>query len=122
MSRVSFQIIAIVVFAFTLFFVWDFSQRIVTNVRLSQTEKRLELEVAHAEATRTALGVEKKHVQTDAFVEDKVRRDWQYTREGDTLVIPKITPAPTPAPAAPLPTPIPEKPWWREVLDFLFGP
>lgn len=122
MSRVSFQVAAIIIFAATLFFIWDFSQRIVTNARIAQNEKRLERQVAQAEATHSALVERKQYVQSDAFVEEKVRTDWRWAREGDTVVIAQKTLAPTPVPSAPQPTPIPEKPWWQDVLDFLFGP
>ena len=122
MSRVTFQIAAIVFFTFTLFFVWDFSQRVLTYVRLGQAEQRFEIQVAHAEATHAALADIKKNVQTDAFVEDKVRRDWRWARDGDRVVIPQITPAPTAAPNVTQPAPIAGKPWWEDWFDFLFGP
>jgi cell division protein FtsB len=122
MSRVSFQIAAIVFFTFTLFFVWDFSQRILTNVRLAQTEQRLEQQVGKADATHAALVEIKKNVQTDAYIEEKVRRDWRWAREGDKVIVPQITPAPTAAPNVAQPAPLPEKPWWEDWFDFLFGP
>ena len=55
MSRVSFQVVAILIFAATLFFLWDFSQRVVTNVRLAQTERQLEQQVAQEQAKNIAL-------------------------------------------------------------------
>jgi len=113
------QLLAIVVFAFTLYFVWDFSQRVVTSVRLTQSEQALEQEVAHAKATQTALFDKKKQVQSDAYVESVVRR-WRWAKDGETVVIAQITPAPTPAVNAPLPPPT-QVPWWQQVLNFLFG-
>ena len=122
MSRMSFQVAAIIIFAATLFFIWDFSQRIVTNARIAQNEKQLEVQVARAEATHSALLARRQYVQSDAFIEDKVRTDWRWARENDTVVVTQKTPAPTPPPSAPQPTPLPLKPWWQDVLDFLFGP
>ena len=122
MSRVSFQMVVILIFAATLFFVWDFSQRVVTNVRLAQTEKHLELQVAQAEAQNAALRELKQRAQTDAYAEDIARRNWHWARLEDNVVIPQITPAPTPIGNAPVPTPPPTKAWWQDWLDFLFGP
>ena len=122
MSRVSFQVVAILVFAATLFFVWDFSRRVVTNVRLAQTEKQLEQQVAREEAKNTALREWKQRAPTDAFAEDFVRRNWHWARPEDNVVIPQIIPMPAPVGSAPAPTPPPAKAWWQDWLDFLFGP
>src|SRR5512138_2173291 len=102
MSRISIQIVGIVVFAVLLFIGWDFSQRITLTLRLRQTEQDLDQRIAQAQATRTALQEQKKRALTDAFVEDWVRRKMHYIRDGETLVIPQVTPAPT-APLAALP-------------------
>ena len=121
MSRVSFQVVIILIFAATVFFVWDFSQRVVTNVRLTQTEKQLEQQVAQAEAQNVALRELKRRAQTNEYAEEVARR-WHWARPEDIVVIPQITPVPTPSvsvPASPLP---PAKAWWQDWLDFLFGP
>ena len=120
MPRVSIQLLVIVVFAFTLYFVWDFSQRVVTSIRLSQSEQVAELQVAHAEATQTALVEKKKQVQSDAYVESVVRK-WHWAKDGETVVVTQITPAPTPVVSAPPSVPAPEVPWWQQILNFLFG-
>ncbi len=122
MSRVSFQVLAILIFTATLFFLWDFSQRVVTNVRLAQAEQQLEQRVAQEQAKNTALRELKRRAQTDAYAEEYVRRNWHWARSEDTVVIPQITPAPTPIVSAPAPTPPPAKAWWQDWLDFLFGP
>ena len=122
MSRVSLQVIAILIFAATIFFLWDFSQRVVTNVRLAQSEKQLEQQVAQAEAKNAALRTLKQRAQTDAYAEDFVRRNWHWARPEDIVVIPQITPVPTPVISVPAPTPPPAKAWWQDWLDFLFGP
>ena len=70
------------------------------TLRLRQTEQDLDQRIAQAQATRTALQVQKNRALTDAFVEDWVRRKMHYIRDGETLVIPQITPAPTPPSAA----------------------
>jgi len=122
MFRVSFQVIAILIFVAILFFLWDFSQRVVTNVRLAQTEKQLELRVAQEEAKNAALRELKQRAQTDAYAEDFARRNWHWAKPEDIVVIPQITPVPTPMVSAPAPPPLPAKPWWQDWLDFLFGP
>ena len=120
MPRVSLQLLAIVVFAFTLYFVWDFSQRIVTSIRLTQSEHTLEQEVASAQATQTALFDKKKQVQSPQYVETVVR-GWHWAKDGETVVITQITPAPTPVMIVPQPAPAPEIPWWQQLFNFLFG-
>ncbi|MEW5720378.1 MAG: hypothetical protein AB1817_17265 [Chloroflexota bacterium] len=122
MSRVSFQVLAILIFTATLFFLWDFSQRVVTNVRLAQAEQQLEQRVAQEQAKNAALRELKRRAQTDAYAEEYVRRNWHWARSEDTVVIPQITPAPPPVASAPAPTPPPAKAWWQDWLDFLFGP
>lgn len=122
MSRISFQVVAILIFAATLFFLWDFSQRVVTNVRLAQTEKLSEQRVAQEESKNTALREQKQRVQTDAFADWYARHYWRWALPGDHLVVPQTTPAPTPNVNAPVPTPPPAKAWWQDWLDFLFGP
>ena len=120
MPRGSIQLVLIVVFAFTLYFVWDFGQRVVTSVRLTQSEQAAELDVAHAQATQTALVEKKKQVQSDTYVESVVRK-WRWAKDGETVVVTQITPAPTPVVSAPPSTPAPEPPWWQQILNFLFG-
>ena len=122
MSRVSFQVVAIIIFAAAAFFLWDLSQRVVTNVRLAQTERQLELQVAQAEARNAALRALKQRAQTDGYAEEMARRNRHWARPEDNVVIPQITPVPTPIVPAPAPTPPPAKAWWQEWLDFLFGP
>ena len=128
MSRISIQIVGIVIIAVLLFIGWDFSQRITLTLRLRQTEQDLDQRIAQAQATRTALQEQKKRALTDAFVEDWVRRKMHYIRDGETLVIPQVTPAPTAPPAAlPAqgdgnPSDAPPSTWWQELLEFLFGP
>ncbi|MDE3087919.1 MAG: hypothetical protein KGJ80_00850 [Chloroflexota bacterium] len=120
MPRLSIQLAAIVLSAFALYFVWDFSQRVVTSVRLTQDVQQSEQDVAHAQATQVALQNKKKLVQSNDYVETTVRK-WHWLRDGETLAIPQITPAPTPRVNAPLPPPAPETPWWQQILNFLFG-
>lgn len=122
MSRISFQVVAILIFVAALFFLWNFSQRVVTNVRLAQEEQQLEQSAAQEEAKNTALRDLKQRAQTDAYAEDFVRRNWHWALPNDNVVIPQITPAPTPVVNAPAQTPLPTKGWWQDWLDFLFGP
>jgi cell division protein FtsB len=120
MSRVPFQVLAILVFALTLFFVLDLSQRVVTNMRLAQTEQQLEQQVASAQATRDALAAKKARVSSPDFAESEARTKWYWIRDGETLVVTRVTPAPTPAPSTPAPKPATA--WWQSLIEFLFGP
>ena len=120
MPRGSLQLLVIVVVAFTMYFIWDFGQRVVTSVSLTQSEQALAQDVAHAQATQTALFDKKKQVQTDTYVESVVRK-WHWAKDGETIVITQITPAPTPAISAPQPTLPAESPWWQQLFNFLFG-
>ena len=122
MSRVSFQVVAILVFAATLFLLWDFSQRVVTNMRLAQTEKQLEQQVAQMEAKNAELRALKQRAQTDGYAEESARRNWRWARPEDNVVVPQIAPMPTPMVNAPAPTQLPAKAWWQDWLDFLIGP
>lgn len=123
MSRVPFQVFTVLAFALTLFFIWDLSQRIVTNVRLTQAEQQLERQAANAKATRDALAARKAYVASPEFAEAEARTKWRWIRDGETLVITHVTPAPTPPPSAPVaPTPTPETPWWQSWIDFFLGP
>jgi len=123
MSRLPIQVFAILVFALTLFFLWDFSQRVVTNIHLAQTEQDLESKVAQAQATNAALMAEKTRVASPDYAEQVARSKWHWVRDGETLVVTQVTPAaPTPAPSILSSTPAPEIPWWQQLFDFLFGP
>jgi hypothetical protein len=123
MPRSWIQIFAIIVFALVIFVVWDFSQRMVTSVRLSQAEQALEIQVAQEQATKTTLLDKRKQVQSDAYVELYVRSKWHWVKDGDKIAIPQITPAPAPIlPAMPVPTPTPEPSTLQRVWNFLFGP
>lgn len=122
MSRVSFQVVTILIFVATLFFLWDFSQRVITNVRLAQTERQLEQRVAQERARNIALRELKQRAQSDAFAEDFARQNWRWAKPGEIVVISQITPQPTPIISVPAPTPLPPKAWWQDLFDLLFGP
>ena len=118
MPRVPLQFAVIVVIAFALYFVGDFGQRVVTSIRLTEYEQQLDVKVQQAKATQTALIEEKNAVQSDTYVE-QVARGWRWAKDGETVVVTQITPAP--AVVAPPAAPTPEIPWWRQLLNFLFG-
>lgn len=120
MPRVPFQLLAIVLFAFALYFVWDFSQRVVTSVRLEQAAKEAQVQVDQALATQTALVQRNALVKSPQYVETVVR-GWHWAKAGEVVVIPQTTPQPTPAviPASTTPTPGPSL--FQQIYDFLFG-
>jgi hypothetical protein len=120
MRRVPVQFAIIVVVAFGIYFVWDFGQRVVTSIRLTEYEQQLDGQLQQAQATQTALIEKKDLAQSDTYVE-QVARGWRWAKDGDTIVVTQITPAPTPAVSAPEPTPTPEAPLWQQILNFLFG-
>ncbi len=124
MSRLPIQFLVIPILALALFFVWDFSQRVVTNVRIDQTEKAYETQVANAEATRTALIAEKTRVASPEYAEEVARTKWRWAKNGETVVVAQVTPvAPTPVPVPQATTvPTPTTTWWQDLVDFLFGP
>jgi hypothetical protein len=121
MSRVSVQLLAILAFTFVLFVAWDFSQRVVMTFRLNQAEQELDQRLAEAEAARAQLRLRRQYVQTDQFVEEEIRRR-RWARDGETIMIPLITPPPPPPLVVPTPVPTPGPPAWDELYDFLFGP
>ncbi len=120
MPRMSLQILAIVLFAFTLYFVWDFSQRVVTSVRLDQAAQEAQVQVNQALATQTALVARNTLVKSPQYVETVVR-GWHWAKEGEVVVIPQTTPEPTPVANAAEPTPTPEPSLIQQILNFLFG-
>jgi hypothetical protein len=123
MPRSWIQIFAIIVFALAIFVIWDFSQRMVTSVRLSQAEQTLDSQVAREQAIKNDLLDKRKQVQSDAFVEAYVRSKWHWVKDGDKIAIPQITPAPAPIlPIMPAPAPTPEPSTLQRIWDFLFGP
>ena len=123
MSRLPIQFLIIPILALALFFVWDFSQRIVTNIRIDQTEQVYSTRVAQAQATQVALIAEKTRVASPDYAEEVARSKWRWAREGEMVVVPQVTSvAPTPAPVPQAFAPKPTTSWWQDLVDFLFGP
>ena len=124
MSRSSIQLILIFAFTVTVFMLFNFGLRYVNNQRLVQEEQTLQIKVKEARITQTALIERKQYAQTDAFVEEHVRKNWYWGRPQDKLILPASTPAPS-APGRlppPLPSPAPpENPWWQDLLESIFG-
>ena len=125
MSRSTIQLIWILAFSATLFLLFNFGLRYINNQRLLQEEQKLRVQVKDARATQTALNERKQYAQTDAFVEDYVRKNWFWGRADDKLVLPASTPAPSTLNRAannPLPpAPPPENSWWQDLLESIFG-
>jgi hypothetical protein len=121
MSRVSVQILAILAFTFLLFIAWDFSQRVMLTFRLTTVEQELDRRTAEAEAVRDLLRQRRQYVQSDLFIEEEIRRR-HWLRDGETLMIPLITPPPPAPVTSPTPTPSAGPPIWEDWVNFLFGP
>ncbi len=121
MARLLFQVAGVIALALFLFLAWDFGQRVMLTWRLSQLEANVDAQVAQAQATHDALVDLKKRSTTDAFVEDKVRREKHYVRDGETIILTQITPAAPADGAAATATPTPN-PWWVDLWNLLFGP
>src|SRR5574341_719687 len=130
MPRSWIQVFAIIVFAITLFALWDFSQRAMTAWRLSQAEQQLEQKIQRAQATQATLVEKKKIVQSDACVEKTARVNWHWVRADDKLVLPLTIPTTASALIAPCqPAEIyadaqPESSTetdWLQILRDLFG-
>jgi hypothetical protein len=122
MSRFPVNAVLFFLLLLALFFVWDFSQRIITNARLAQLEQTYTQLVQEEEARNHMLRERKEYVQSDDFVIEYVRGKWRWALPSDTIVIPQITPAPTPTPIPATPTPIPTKTFQQQLFDLLFGP
>jgi len=123
MSRLPIQLFIVLVFALTLFLLWDLGQRVVNNLRITQAEKELALQVTQAAATKTALVAQKTLVASPAYAEQVARQDWHWVGDNETIAITQETPVAQPTPIArPAPAPTPETPWWKSLLELLFGP
>lgn len=121
MFRVSARPLRVIAIALLLFVGWDLGQRLMLTVRLMQAEQSFDQQIPRAEATHTALVEQKQLVQTDSFIEDKLRRERHYVRDGETLVIMQVTPvAPkNTAPSAPSSS---SANWLLDFFQSLFGP
>jgi hypothetical protein len=118
--RVSLQVLAIVLVAFTFYFVWDFSQRVVTSIRLDQSAQQAQVAVDHALATQTALVERNTLVKSPQYVETVVR-GWHWAKDGEVVVIPQTTPVPTPPVGVAAPTHTPDPSLIQQIFNFLFG-
>ena len=123
------QFAAIVVLTIALFLVVDFGRRTTAGYYVSQTEKRLEAEIAALLEQRKALQEWRDYVQTDEYVEKWAREQARMVQPGDRRLI-VVTPEPSDAQseaAAPVAaTPdsvVPTQPvpnwhhWWRLFWD-----
>ena len=120
MARLLLQVAGVIGLALFLFLAWDFGQRVMLTIRLKQLETSVDAQVAAAQATHDALTDLKKRATTDAFIEDKVRREKHYVRDGETIILTQVTPA-APADAAVSSTSAPSS-WWQDLWNLLFGP
>ena len=115
------QFLIILAIAALIYVAVDFSRRIQTLAQLSQTERRLEVQVSDLEEQQRELKQLLSLVMRPEFAEKIAREIYHWAREGDNVVITQkvYAPAAPPAPAVALP---PEKSWWDRLLDILLGP
>lgn len=121
MFRVSARPFRVIAIALILFVGWDLAQRMMLTVRLMQAEQSFDQQMVRAEATHTALVEQKRLVQTDAYIEDKLRRERHYVRDGETLVIMQVTPV-APKSTTPSSPPASSANWLLDFFQSLFGP
>ncbi|MBI4675087.1 MAG: septum formation initiator family protein [Chloroflexi bacterium] len=116
------QFIVIIAIAVALILSWDFSRRILETVQLVQQVQAADRELAQAEAVNAKLRELKQDVTNDEWVEKTARARLHYSKDGETLFIPAATPV---APAAPAPVVVtspPQRTFWQDILEALFGP
>lgn len=119
------QFAAIVVLTIVLFLIVDFGRRTTAGYYVSQTEKRLEAEIAVLLEQQEALEKWRDYVQTDAYVEQWAREQAHMVRPGDRRLIVVTPPASSTGQlaAAPLPEAVAVElapnwhGWWRLFWD-----
>jgi hypothetical protein len=121
----------VIVAVFAVFFAWDVWTRVLGNLQLTAEDTWLDQQIVRADAENKKLIALKAAVQTDIWIEKFARTVLHYARPDETLVLPRssapansASSAPTPLPQAISPTPAPpqSKPFWIDLLDWLFGP
>ena len=116
------QFVIIIVVSVVFILSWDFGRRILETVQLVQAVRAADQQLAQDQAENQQLIDLKKRVTTDDWVMKEARVNLRYARETETLFIPVTMPAAAAAPtpvAAPAP---PDRPFWQDWLEALFGP
>ncbi len=122
------QFLIIIVVGAIVILGWDLGHRILATMDLLQQDSQADSRLHVLEQQNQDLTQLKNQVGSDAWVEGRVRNEWHWTRDGETIFVPAATPvaAPSPAPASASPPPLPAKPGWQQWLDSLinaiFGP
>lgn len=115
------QIIFLLLVGALFIMTWDFGRRVIENVQLVRAAQAADQDLARAETVNLQLKQLKKDVTTDDWVIKKARVDLHYAQENETLFIPAATPSPLSASAPANPAPAPERPFWQDILEAIFG-
>lgn len=92
------QFMTIIALVVTVYFIVDFSDKVIASYRIHRVEARLSQEIEEGKAERQRLEERLKYVQTDEYVERVAREELKWGRPGETLVIvpspQRLTPTP----------------------------
>lgn len=119
------QFIAIVVISISVFLAVDFARRTAAIYRIKNEAVRLEEEVAGLRVQGQTLENRLQYVQSDTYVEEIARTQFNWALPGETAVVVMATPQAQPpsssgegdiAPDAPPPEE-PWQAWWQLFLD-----
>lgn len=116
------QFLIIIVVSVVFILSWDFGRRILETVQLVQAVRAADQQLEQDQSENQQLIDLKKRVTTDDWVTKEARVNLRYAKDTETLFIPvnvpsasaAVTPPPEPAP--------PERPFWQDWLEALFGP
>lgn len=113
----------IIIFVSLVFILsWDFGRRILETVQLVQAVRAANQQLTQDQTENQQLMALKKRVTTDDWAMKEARVNLRYAKETETLLIPVSMPAASAAPTAVAAPPTPERPFWQDWLEALFGP
>ncbi len=119
-KRLAVHLVTLVLALLTLSLLYNFTQQVMQSANLEAQRAELMREVEALDAENVHLQGVAEYAESDANVERIARERLNYAREGDIVIVPRLT-VPTPLPtettaaseAIPLPTPVPNwQRWW----------